>query len=114
LAIATKLSEKQVKTWFQNERRRRHSADNARKRKTLDVEAKPHVKAQSDDGEDIPAFIPHRCHCLCRVLSSELFLPCLIFALTLLVCVCVISYRVFCFCFFSLHHGRRYGNVYIL
>ncbi len=101
MAIATKISEKQVKTWFQNERSRRHSVDNARKRKTLDVEAKPPIKAQSDVGEDTPVFIPHRCHCLCRVLSSELFLPCLIFALTLLVCVCVTSYRVFFFVFFT-------------
>ena len=97
MAIATKLSEKQVRNWFANARSRRTNLDNARKRKTPDAESKPSIKAQSDDGEDTPAFIPRRCHCLCRVLSSELFLPCLIIALTLLVCVCVKSYRAWVF-----------------
>jgi hypothetical protein len=109
--MATKLSNKQVGIWFANARCRRHSADNARKRKTPDAESKPSIKAQSDDGEDTPAFISS---------SLSLSLSCSFFRTLLTVSyLCLDSSRL-CLCkilsciFFPLHHRHRYGNVYIL
>ncbi len=59
MAVATSLTEKQVKTWFMNARTRRRGDANARKRRIPDAESNSSSKAQSADGEDTPVGVEH-------------------------------------------------------